>query len=210
MCPSCLASALRCCLVLPRVFQHLRYFLARASQPLSILKSLEGCDLGDSVDFFCPSELLVFHRPNSSEFSLLSARLVVFSGSSCPYFPFYLGEFSKFPRSTVLRLQSMSPEVLSLPSVIFVWWQRMSLEISSLLSDRPTMMAFFPRFCDEIEINIEVIEEVLELFLVLIITYLPFHVLNGKYWECKVPYALCKRHGLGILKQKKVAIKKKW
>ena len=66
------------------MFQHLGYLLDLDSQPLSNIKSLGGSDLGGSVDFFCPSVLLVFQHPNYSEVSLLSARLAVLSRSSCP------------------------------------------------------------------------------------------------------------------------------
>ena len=83
MCPSRLASALWWYLVLPGVFQHLRYLLALASQPFSNMNSFKGSDIGGSVDFFCPSVLLVFHRPNYSEVSLLSACLTALPGSSC-------------------------------------------------------------------------------------------------------------------------------
>ena len=64
--------------------------LALASQPLSNLDSLEGSDIEGSVDFFCPSELLMIHRPNSLEVSLVSARLAdLFRALLVPMFPVF-------------------------------------------------------------------------------------------------------------------------
>ena len=53
---------------------------------------------------------------------------------------------SGFIGRTSLRLQVVSQEVFSLPSVIFVSWQGRSLGMASSLSDRITHMAVFPCF----------------------------------------------------------------
>ena len=55
--------------------------------------------------FFCPSEMLMIHRPNSSEVLLLSARLAALLGSSCSYFPCYPRLISKILGRTSLRMK---------------------------------------------------------------------------------------------------------
>ena len=105
VCPSRLAFALWLFLFLQGVFQHLGYFLALSSQPFSSMDSLKGSYLEGSVDFFCPSDLLVIHRPNSLEVSLLSAQLADLLGSSCPYVTFSPRVISKVLGSNTLRLK---------------------------------------------------------------------------------------------------------
>ena len=93
--------------------------LELASQPFSNMDSLGGSDLGGSVNLFCPSVLIMFHHPNSSEVSLFSACMADLSGSSCNYFLVYVGESQRFLEGLPCD-EEMSQEIFSLPSVIFV------------------------------------------------------------------------------------------
>ena len=94
--------------------------LTIAYQTLSNVESIKGSDPEGSVDFFLPSEMLVFYCPNLSEVLLLNAclqfRLGVFlSLVSClsQGIPKALGR-------TALQLQATQEEFLLLSSVIFV------------------------------------------------------------------------------------------
>ena len=64
------------------VFQTPWIFSCAGFSAVSNFDSLKGSALGGSFDVFCPSELLVFYRPNSSEVSALVAGF--FSLSTCP------------------------------------------------------------------------------------------------------------------------------
>ena len=55
--------------------------LTIAYQTLSNVESIKGSDPEGSVDFFLPSEMLVFYCPNLSEVLLLNACLAVSSWS---------------------------------------------------------------------------------------------------------------------------------
>ena len=102
--------------------------------------------LRGSFNSFCPSEFIVFHRPNSSEVSLLSARLAVYVGIFLSLVSCLSRGIYEILRRTDLLLKEMPQEVLSLPSVIFVSWRRRPLGIYSLLSNGLTLMDVFPSF----------------------------------------------------------------
>ena len=91
-----------------------------ASQPLSIMDSLEVSNPGGSVDFVCPSELF-----DVSPYKLLGGLVVVCSNGGFVGILLYLCYlFSSanlhFFGKDCLATKGMSHEVLSLPLVIFV------------------------------------------------------------------------------------------
>ena len=171
MCPSRLDSALWCFLVLQGVFRHLGYFLGLASQTCPIWTVSRDMLLGVPLMYFTCDMLEVILRSISSGDStivsgfcccplvwqvlLLSTCLegyvVVWlyyrfcRALYCPFVPCSWG-FSEVFAHTALRLQSMSQEVLSLPSIILFSLQRRSCRIYTLLSDGLTVLAVFTRF----------------------------------------------------------------
>ena len=118
------------------------------------MDSLEESDLENFVDFFCTSELLVIYRPKSSEVSLMSAQLAVFVQLFLSLFSLFSSANLQNFRKVCLATEGMSQEVLYLPSVIFVSWQRRSLGMASLLSRRAYSADRLSSFYEEIEINL--------------------------------------------------------
>ena len=66
-------------LVLQGVFQTPWIFSCGSFSDVSDLEKFKGSALGGSFGVFCPSELLAFHRPNSSEVSALVVGLFIVS-----------------------------------------------------------------------------------------------------------------------------------
>ena len=98
------------------------------------------------LQFVCPGKLLVFHSPDFSDVFLLSACTEVSLGLFFSILTCLYQWISKVLGRNALNLQTISHELFSLTSLIFVSWWRISLGISSLLSDGLTQMSIFSCF----------------------------------------------------------------
>ena len=130
--------------------------LALASQPLSNLDSLEGSDLEGSVNFFCPSELLMIHRPNSLEVSLVSARLAdLFRALLVPMFPVLVGESTKFLEGLPCKKSNFPGSLVPALGYFHLVTKKVSWDgFLTLITGLLRCPSFL---CEEREINVELI-----------------------------------------------------
>ena len=173
MCPSRLASALLVLVYFYKVYSKifdicLHWLLSRCP-----VRTVSRDPIFSSINLFCPSELLVIYRLNSLEVSLLSARLVaLYRDILVPMFLVLLGEISDIIKMTALWSKRCTRK--SCPCLrIFVTCKRKSLGMASLLSRWSYSDGRLSSFCEEREIDVEVIEEIFSTVLCLILINLP-------------------------------------